>query len=34
MRALVRFVVVLAVLAVLAGGAAAWMGVLQVPVLS
>jgi hypothetical protein len=34
MRALVRFVVVLAVLAALAGGAAAWMGVLQVPVLS
>lgn len=34
MRALVRLVVVLAVLAVLVGGAAAWMGVLQVPVLS
>jgi len=34
MRALVRFVVVLAVLAALVGGAAAWMGVLQVPVLS
>ena len=34
MRALVRFVVVIAVLAVLAGGAAAWMGVVQVPVLS
>ncbi len=34
MRALVRLVVVLAVLAVLAGGVAAWVGVLQVPVLS
>ena len=34
MRALVRFVVVLAVLAVLAGGVAAWTGVLQVPFLS
>ena len=34
MRALVRLVVVLAVLAVLVGGAAAWMGVVQVPLLS
>ena len=34
MRALVRVVVVLAVVAMLAGTAAAWMGVLQVPVLS
>jgi len=34
MRALVRLVVVVAVLAVLAGGVAAWMGVVQVPVLS
>jgi hypothetical protein len=34
MRALVKVVVVLAVLAVLVGGAAAWMGVVQVPLLS
>ena len=34
MRALVRLVVVVAVLAVLVGGAAAWLGVVQVPVLS
>jgi hypothetical protein len=34
MRVLVRIVVVLAVLAALAGGAAAWMGVIQVPILS
>ena len=34
MRALVRLVVVVAVLAVLVGGVAAWMGVVQVPVLS
>ena len=34
MRALVKVVVVLAVLAVLVGGAAAWLGVVQVPVVS
>jgi hypothetical protein len=34
MRALVRLVVFVAVVAVLAGGAAAWFGVVQVPVLS
>ena len=34
MRALVRLIVVVAVLAVLVGGVAAWMGVVQVPVLS
>ena len=34
MRALFKVVVVVAVLAVLVGGAAAWMGVVQVPVLS
>jgi hypothetical protein len=34
MRALVRLVVVVAVLAVIVGGVAAWAGVVQVPVLS